>query len=87
MTKSIGYAYPTSGRALELCRGDTGCYYIEYRDKLGNTPDDIDGPYDTIGEAELVASLDTVVDWARQYKQYPLHGSMFSARPYAKVCK
>ena len=77
MTKSIGYAYPTSGRALELCRGDTGCYYIEYRDKLGNTPDDIDGPYDTIGEAELVASLDTVVDWARQYKPAVL----------AKVCK
>jgi hypothetical protein len=74
MTKSIGYAYPTSTNAVKFMRPD-GCYYVQLEDE--GKPASNSRPCDMVKEAETLADS-YLVPWSDMYKRYPFRGSRFS---------
>jgi len=73
MTKSIGYAYPTSTTA-ERFKKPHGCYYVEIEKHGKQTIPQ--ASFNTVEEAE--AHADTLdCPWSEQYKRWPLRGSRF----------
>ena len=75
MTKSIGYAYPSSDLAEKYNHG-FGCYLIELLD--GYNRKGIIGPFSNIKIAETTADKDFPdLDYWEIYKKYPLRDSKF----------
>jgi hypothetical protein len=75
VTKSIAFAYPSSGHA-ELFKKPQGCYLIDGWENNINLI--LSGPFDTIKEAEAAAEIGFPrLDWSGMYLRFPLRGSQF----------
>ena len=83
ITKSIGFAYPTSTHALLMKAGQSGCFTVEVWHH-GPTPRTViaAGPFGTVREAEQYADQQLWnVPWEQMYMDHPQRGSKFRLVP------